>query len=109
MAVKRIGVKKKIYSWPVVSSTERDGMLAKYTVFLYQDNSMSCDCPGWVFHHRKSGDCRHIKHVRNEATNLYNLFKSGKPLPSVRGEAGAVEPKPSKSEEDIPFGRFVEY
>jgi hypothetical protein len=114
--------KRKIYAWAVVGRSEVNGVHPKYTVLLWADGHMSCDCPGWIFHHVKSGDCRHIKERYTDAQEILELFQAGRPLPRVDqpttpefDEVAASQPNtppPTRRrrpqvEEDLPYGRRI--
>lgn len=73
---------EKIYAWPVVSQKTRvAGMAAKYTVLLWSHGGLTCDCPGWIFYHRKNGGCKHTESVKAEAGELFESWKRGETLP----------------------------
>ena len=102
--------KVKIYAWPVVSSREsEEGLRAKYTVFLYEDASLACDCPGWCFHHHKNGGCKHTSQIEDEAQTIFADWKAGKTLPqliAVSIEGGTSHRVINPIE--VPFGRTLD-
>lgn len=60
----------------------------KHTATLWNDGSVSCNCKGWVFNHKKKGDraCHHARTLqdRNAGTApmiqaLHNQTLSGEP------------------------------
>lgn len=100
---------QKIYGWPVTSSQEREGRVAKYTVWLYDDGSLSCDCPGWIFHRKKNdGMCKHTRSVKDEAKDLLARHKRGEELPSEVNWDTTVQRAPTTATSSIKFGRFIE-
>lgn len=83
--------KKDIFAWAEPSSKGTH----TYELILYEDGTMSCNCPGWFLKagKKKDGDnsnrsCKHTKKHLAEAANITSLYKQGKPLPAR--QRGAV-------------------
>lgn len=112
-------VAEKIYAWPVVGTTRVAGASAKYTVLLWSNGELSCDCPGWIFYHKKNGGCKHTSSIKGESQDIHKMWKDGRELPMiVQSEDPAVagirrarlQTTPTASDPDskIRFGRFIE-
>jgi hypothetical protein len=115
---------ERIYAWPIVSQkTKVAGMAAKYTVLLWSHGGLTCDCPGWIFYHKKNGGCKHTDNVKDEAKEIFKAWERGEELPgqeqapdagtSVSGAASPSAPasKPKAMTDvnsKIKYGRFIE-
>lgn len=84
----KTGKKEKapaIYQWAFTSAQEVEGMRAKYTTLLRQDQSLTCNCPGWIF--KKKGEteraCKHTRLVADEAKSIFKKWKKGEALPTM--------------------------
>lgn len=115
---------EKIYAWPIVSQKTRvAGAAAKYTVLLWSHGGITCDCPGWIFYHKKNGGCKHTENVKAEAGEIFKAWQRGEELPgqeqapdagttvSGTAQAPAAAPKPravTDVNSKIKYGRFIE-
>jgi hypothetical protein len=116
----------QIYAWPIVSQKTRvAGMAAKYTVLLWSHGGVTCDCPGWIFYHKKNNGCKHTKNVTDtgEAQEVFKAWQRGDELPgqeqaadpgtvvsgSAPAPAAASKPKAvTDVNSKIKYGRFIE-
>jgi hypothetical protein len=62
-----------VFSWALKSSRVVAGQSPTYTVLLYRDGCMSCDCPSWLYQLKKdaNGDkrvrtCKHTEGINPE-------------------------------------------
>lgn len=114
---------ERIYAWPIVSQKTRvAGMAAKYTVLLWSHGGLTCDCPGWIFYHKKKGGCKHTENVEAESKEIFKAWQRGEELPgqeqapdagtSIAGSSPAPAATKPKSMTDvnskIKYGRFIE-
>jgi hypothetical protein len=83
---------RAIYSWVFTSNREVEGMKAQYQTLLWEDGSLSCNCPGWIFPKKnaKTGEkirsCKHTKQVLESSPSskdIYKKWKSGESLPEI--------------------------
>lgn len=74
-----------VFGWVFESSTEVQGTKAKYSTVLRTDQSITCNCPGWIF--KKKGEtvraCKHTRNVEEEAKGIFKKWKKGEPLPTI--------------------------
>jgi len=72
-----------LYAWPMQSSHGS----TTYEILLYVDGSTSCNCPGWVYHAKKTGE-RTCKHLRLLADEMAYVLAGGRPR---RADTSPVE------------------
>lgn len=110
-------VGSRIYAWPVIGTTRVAGAAAKYTVLLWSTGELSCDCPGWIFYHKKNGGCKHTSNVTSDSQSIFRLWEQGKELPSASQETdpgveviNAVNPRATLGDEHskIRYGRYIQ-
>lgn len=74
-----------IFQWTFKSGQEVMGTRAMYSTLLRSDQTLTCNCPGWIF--KKKGEttrfCKHTKQVEEEAKGVFKKWKSGATLPSI--------------------------
>ena len=86
-----------IFSWEFKSSRVTAGRSPKYTILLFKDKLLSCDCPGWTFQRRdtagnlKPRSCKHLFQVEDEAKILHKKWKNGEALPTMEVEPAAPQ------------------
>lgn len=73
-----------IWFWNELSSNG----LTKYTVLLWRNGVLSCDCPGWCNEKKdkRTGEklprtCRHVRKNEAEGKRLHSLHRRGQALP----------------------------
>lgn len=74
-----------IFQWTFTSAHEAHGVRAVYSTLLRADNTITCNCPGWVFKKKghKERFCKHTEKIAVEAISIYKKYKKGEPLPVV--------------------------
>lgn len=123
--------KEPIYTWAFKSSQARGGQFINYITQLNPDETLSCNCPGWIF---SKGDkttkaCKHTRMVNEskvkdekgkeiaEVANILKMVKTGNELPvfdMTSGETGFSVSAQLKSGEmraknsNIRHGRIIE-
>lgn len=55
--------KEYFFMYTVPSHTNPD---KKYTVKMDERGFLSCNCPSWIFNHRKDRTCKHIDDIRGK-------------------------------------------
>lgn len=101
-----------IFQWPFTSGQEVAGMKAQYITYLRADQSVTCNCPGWIF--KKKGaterSCKHTRSVEAEAKVIFKKWKSGEALPQISNPAyqDSGIPGTVKSEMSLKYERKMD-
>ncbi len=102
-----------IFQWTFKSNQEVQGTRAMYSTLLRSDQTLTCNCPGWIF--KKKGEterfCKHTKQVEEEAKGIFKKWKSGGQLPTILQGDSAVSDIPTTKATAVPgikYGRVIE-
>lgn len=107
-------VRVPIFTWPFQSSRPHGGTIVTYTAQLNEDETLSCNCPGWIFAKKgQERSCKHTRKVEAEVKDVLKAFKNGEELPLLVQESGnagfTMAPAQRASKEGrLPFGRVVD-
>lgn len=100
-----------IFQW-TFKGTEVSGTVPVYTTQLRSDGTLSCNCPGWVFHRKKDQPrvCKHTRKASEESGAIYNKWQHGESLPMIMSDplASAVFTSGGSSQPTTDFGRVIE-
>ena len=102
-----------LFIWQVRSSrVSKSGKSPLYTVSLYKDGCISCDCPGWMFKRTgKPRGCKHTISLEEEAKQYLKMHKKGEKLPELILPESVSSSPLSKKEEvsTIQYGRVLQF
>jgi hypothetical protein len=82
-------MKKRVISAWANASTHG---VTTYETLLWEDGTMSCNCPGWIYHGRS---CKHVTRLATEASKIFQ-----KKLPRHFDREASVEHRDVQFEEE---------
>ena len=110
--------REPVYTWSFESSKAVGGQKIHYAVELFEDGTLKCNCPAFIYKRKTVDDCKHTTQVRHEVPTLLQMWKDGANLPVLTESApktGFVAPSPTKKPEvkeeekgRIKYGRVIE-
>lgn len=115
--------KAPLYTWAFQSSQTRvGGTRVTYVTQLNADETLSCNCPGWIFCKIPIGGtksdkaCKHTRDVISEVPQVIRVFREGGTLPTINegsGETGFQSSIPTPAaalaeNSKIRFGRVID-
>lgn len=72
----KLDFQKPIFRWGFKSSRPHGGQVINYAAQINNDESVSCNCPGWVI--KRAGKERGCKHTRLIADQVKDVIKQHK-------------------------------
>ena len=117
-AQKVVAPRIPIYVWSFESSRARAGTPTVYATELFEDGTVRCNCPGWVYKRKDALGCKHTDQVRHEIPTLLQMFKDGAAFPvlpkdkvEIKTGFTSAPTKPAQPQDDsggIRYGRKIE-
>jgi hypothetical protein len=92
-----------VYSWAFNSSVARGGQIISYIANLNEDESITCNCPGWIFAKKgQARECKHTKQIAKEAKEVWKKYKKGEPLPLLDLSTTGAGANPDTKNPNVP-------
>lgn len=105
---------KPIFTWGFKSSQPHGGQVINYVAQINNDESVSCNCPGWVIKRAgKPRQCKHTRRIDPQVADIIKQHRAGTKFevydsPELTSGAVVVSAKAASQVEAGKFNRVVD-